>query len=213
MIAIVDYGVGNLFSLKCSIGITGEYALVTSDRQEIEQAERVILPGVGAFGDAMDKLQKSGLVDVVRAQAESGKPFLGICLGMQLLFDRSYEFGTHEGLHLIPGEVRPIADVIPGTLDVPHMGWNALHFREKDEDGSLFASLGEGTHAYFVHSYAAFDCDAHVRATSEYGRELTAAVRKGNIYGLQFHPEKSGEAGLAMLKAFARLSVRGKEGT
>ena len=210
MIAIVDYGVGNLFSLKCSIGVTGEYALVTSDRQEIEQAQRIILPGVGAFGDAMDKLRASGLVDVVREQALGGKPFLGICLGMQLLFERSYEFGSHEGLALIPGEVRPIADVIPDTLPIPHMGWNALHFREKDEEGSLFASLEEGAHAYFVHGYAAFDCEESVRATCEYGAHLTAAVRKDNIHGLQFHPEKSGEAGLAMLKAFARLPVQGK---
>ena len=205
MIAIVDYGVGNLFSLKCSIGVTGEYALVTSDKTEIAQADRVILPGVGAFGDAMKKLRDSGLADFVREQALGGKPFLGICLGMQLLFERSYEFGTHEGLALIPGEVRPIADVIPDALPIPHMGWNALRFRNKDEDGSLFRTLKEGTHVYFVHSFAAFDCDESVRATCEYGTELTAAVRKNNIYGLQFHPEKSGEAGLAMLKAFARL--------
>ena len=205
MIAIVDYGVGNLFSLKCSIGITGEYALVTSDKTEIAQADRVILPGVGAFGDAMEKLRRCGLVDVVREQALSGKPFLGICLGMQLLFERSYEFGTHEGLALIPGEVRPIADVIPDELPIPHMGWNALRFRDKDEEGSLFSSLKEGAYAYFVHSFAAFDCEESVRAECEYGAPLTAAVRKDNIYGLQFHPEKSGETGLAMLKAFARL--------
>ncbi|MBR0171249.1 MAG: imidazole glycerol phosphate synthase subunit HisH [Lachnospiraceae bacterium] len=210
MIAIVDYGVGNLFSLKCSVGVAGEYALITSDKREIEQADRVILPGVGAFGDAMEKLRRCGLVDVVREQALSGKPFLGICLGMQLLFERSYEFGTHEGLALIPGEVRPIADAIPDALPIPHMGWNALRFRDKDGDGSLFASLKEGAHAYFVHSYAAFDCEESVRATCEYGALLTAAVRKDNIHGLQFHPEKSGEAGLSMLRAFARLPVSGK---
>lgn len=202
MIAIIDYGVGNLFSLQSSLRAIGEEVVVTADQDVIRQANHVILPGVGAFGDAVQKLRDCGLFDFVKAQAATGKPFLGICLGMQLLFDRSLEYGEHEGLGLIPGEVRPIEGVIPAHLDIPHMGWNALHFVR---DCPLFRDLTEGDCVYFVHSYAAFDCDAHLTAAAEYGVPLTAAVQKGNVYGTQFHPEKSGAVGLKILKAFAAL--------
>ena len=202
MIAIIDYGVGNLFSLQSSLRAIGEEVVVTADQDVIRQADHVILPGVGAFGDAVQKLRDCGLFDFVKAQAATGKPFLGICLGMQLLFDRSLEYGEHEGLGLIPGEVRPIEGVIPAHLDIPHMGWNALHFVD---DCPLFCDLTEGDCVYFVHSFAAFDCDAHLTATAEYGVPLTAAVQKGNVYGTQFHPEKSGAVGLKILKAFAAL--------
>ena len=202
MIAIIDYGVGNLFSLQSSLRAIGEEVVVTADQEVIRQADHVILPGVGAFGDAVQKLRDCGLFDFVKAQAATGKPFLGICLGMQLLFDRSLEYGEHEGLGLIPGEVRPIEGVIPANLDIPQMGWNALHFVH---DCPLFRELTEGDCVYFVHSYAAFDCDAHLTATAEYGVPLTAAVQKGNVYGTQFHPEKSGAVGLKILKAFAAL--------
>ena len=225
MIAIIDYGVGNLFSLQSSLRAIGEEVVVTSDQAVIRQADHVILPGVGAFGDAVQKLRDCGLFDFVKAQAATGKPFLGICLGMQLLFDRSLEYGEHEGLGLIPGVVRPIEGVIPAHLDIPHMGWNALHFIDHpeaqvaDPDSSedtripssesgrcpLFRDLTEGDCVYFVHSYAAFDCDANLTATAEYGVPLTAAVQKGNVYGTQFHPEKSGAVGLKILKAFAAL--------
>ena len=202
MIAIIDYGVGNLFSLQSSLRAIGEEVVVTADQDVIRQADHVILPGVGAFGDAVQKLRDCGLFDFVKAQAATGKPFLGICLGMQLLFDRSLEYGEHEGLGLIPGEVRPIEGVIPAHLDIPHMGWNALHFVN---DCPLFRDLEEGDCVYFVHSYAAFDCEANLTATAEYGVPLTAAVQKGNVYGTQFHPEKSGAVGLKILKAFAAL--------
>ncbi len=202
MIAIIDYGVGNLFSLQSSLRAIGEEVVVTADQDVIRQADHVILPGVGAFGDAVQKLRDCGLFDFVKAQAATGKPFLGICLGMQLLFDRSLEYGEHEGLGLIPGEVRPIEGVIPANLDIPHMGWNALHFVHSCP---LFRDLEEGDCVYFVHSYAAFDCEAHLTATAEYGVPLTAAVQKGNVYGTQFHPEKSGAVGLKILKAFAAL--------
>ena len=238
MIAIIDYGVGNLFSLQSSLRAIGEEVVVTADQEVIRQADHVILPGVGAFGDAVQKLRDCGLFDFVKAQAATGKPFLGICLGMQLLFDRSLEYGEHEGLGLIPGEVRPIEGVIPAHLDIPHMGWNALHFVDHPEtvcasqdkqtlstdpasadegtdkvqipgDASgrcpLFRDLTEGDCVYFVHSFAAFDCDANLTATAEYGVPLTAAVQKGNVYGTQFHPEKSGAVGLRILKAFAAL--------
>lgn len=203
MIAIIDYGVGNLFSLQSSLHAIGEDVQVTSDPACIDRADHVILPGVGAFGDAAEKLRAHGLYDVVKEQAAGGKPLLGICLGMQLLFDRSLEYGLHEGLGLIPGEVRPIGDVIPKNLDIPHMGWNALHFTEGRERCPLFRELQEGDYVYFVHSYAAFDCEAHRTATAEYGVPLTAAVQNKNVFGTQFHPEKSGPVGMKILKAFA----------
>ncbi len=200
MVAIVDYGVGNLFSLASSFAAVGAEVTVTSDPAVLRAAERIVLPGVGAFGDAAKKLRESGLDKVVLEQAKAGKPLLGICLGMQLLFEKSFEYGEHEGLGLIKGEIRPIADVIPTDLKIPHIGWNALHFGK--EKSSLFRYLNEGDHVYFVHSFYGANCDESVIATAEYGAELTAAVSAGNVFGCQFHPEKSGRVGLAILRAF-----------
>lgn len=202
MIAIVDYGVGNLFSLQSSLAAIGAAAVVTADPELFRAADKIILPGVGAFGDAVQKLRESGLANLIKELASAGKPLLGICLGMQLLFEKSYEFGEFEGLGLIPGVVRPIAEVIPADCKIPHIGWNALHFTRKSP---LFAHISDGDCVYFVHSFYAADCEEHVLATAEYGAELTAAVAKDNVYGCQFHPEKSGAVGLAILKAFADL--------
>ncbi|MBQ8426841.1 MAG: imidazole glycerol phosphate synthase subunit HisH [Clostridia bacterium] len=202
MIAIVDYGVGNLFSLKSSFKAIGFDAVVTSDKSVIEKADRIILPGVGAFGDAVNKLRASGLDKVVIAEANKGKPLLGICLGMQMLFEKSLEYGEHKGLSLIKGEIRPIKDVIPENLKIPHIGWNALAITgEKD---GLFKYIKDGDFVYFVHSFYGAECDS-VIATAEYGVPLTAAVAKSNVYGCQFHPEKSGTVGLNILKAFCEL--------
>lgn len=202
MIAIVDYGVGNLFSLKSSLELIGADCTVTSEESVLRSADKILLPGVGAFEDAAKKLRDSGLAGVVRELAAAGKPLLGICLGMQLLFEKSYEYGEHDGLGLIPGSVRPIRDVIPERYKIPHIGWNALHFRQ---DCPIFKYLSEGDCVYFVHSFYAADCEPYVTATAEYGAELTAAVANGNVYGCQFHPEKSGNTGLSILKAFAEL--------
>ena len=199
MVAIVDYGVGNLFSLKSSLAAIDAPAVVTSDPEVLRGADRILLPGVGAFGDAAQKLRDCGLADVVVEEAKRGKPLLGICLGMQLLFEKSYEYGEHQGLGLIPGEVRPIAEVVPKDLKIPHIGWNALHFKEKN---LLFRYLKEGDCVYFVHSFYGANCEDSVIATAEYGAELTAAVARGNVYGCQFHPEKSGTVGLNILRAF-----------
>ncbi len=203
MIAIIDYGVGNLFSLTSSFAAIGAEAVVTADPAVIRAADRILLPGVGAFEDAARKLRESGMADLVKEQAAAGKPIMGICLGMQLLFDKSYEYGRHDGLGLIPGAVRPIRDVIPADYKVPHIGWNALSFI--GEKSRLFRYLKEGDCVYFVHSYYAADCGDAVTATAEYGAPLTAAVEKGNVYGCQFHPEKSGTVGLNILKAFCEL--------
>ena len=203
MIAIVDYGVGNLFSLKSSFAAIGADAVVTGDADVLRRADRILLPGVGAFGDAAEKLRATGLDAVVIEQAGTGKPLMGICLGMQLLFDRGFEYGEHAGLGLIPGAVRPIADVIPAGLKIPHIGWNALHF--SGEKSPLFRYIKEGDCVYFVHSFYAADCDESVIATAEYGAPLTAAVQRGNICGCQFHPEKSGPVGLNILRAFCEL--------
>ncbi len=205
MIAIVDYGVGNLFSLASSFRMVGAEVTVTSDPDVLRAAERIVLPGVGAFGDAADKLRASGLDRVVVEEAKKGKPLLGICLGMQLLFDRGLEYGVHEGLGLIPGEIRPIADVIPADLKIPHIGWNALHFGE--EKSPLFRYLKEGDFVYFVHSFYGANCEESVIATAEYGAELTAAVGRDNVYGCQFHPEKSGAVGLNILRAFCEMEA------
>lgn len=201
-IAIVDYGVGNLFSLKSSFAAIGQEAVVTSDVATLKRAARIILPGVGAFGDAAAKLRSSGMADLLMEEAETGKPIMGICLGMQLLFDKSFEYGEYDGMGLIPGVIRPIADVIPAGLKIPHIGWNALHLRGQDP---LFKYVKEGDHVYFVHSFYGADCDDSVIATAEYGAELTAAVAKDNVMGCQFHPEKSGSVGLSILKAFCEL--------
>lgn len=204
MIAIIDYGVGNLFSLTCSFRSIGADIEVTSSPEVIRSADKIILPGVGAFEDAAKKLRESGLDRVVIEECAKGKPLLGICLGMQMLFERSYEYGEHEGLGLIKGSIRPISDVIPKDLKIPHIGWNALHFGEK-KDG-LFKYISEGDCVYFVHSYYGADCDESLIATAEYGAELTAAVRCGNVCGVQFHPEKSERVGLAILKAFCEIN-------
>lgn len=203
MVAIVDYGVGNLFSLKSSFEMIGAETVVTSEKSVLEKADRIILPGVGAFEDAARKLRESGLGDAVKAEAAKGKPVMGICLGMQLLFDKSFEYGEHEGLGLIKGEIRPIGDVIPKDLKIPHIGWNALHFGNKKHE--IFKYLSEGDFVYFVHSYYAADCEEAVIATAEYGAELTAAAAQKNVCGCQFHPEKSGEVGLKILKAFCEI--------
>lgn len=199
MVAIIDYGVGNLFSLQSSFAAIGQEAVVTADPAVIRAADKVLLPGVGAFRDAADKLRKSGMDAVVKDEAARGKPLLGVCLGMQMLFDKSYEYGEHEGLGLIHGSVRPIADVIPQDLKIPHIGWNALHFTRQTP---LFGRIHDGDCVYFVHSYYADDCADSVVATTEYGGVLTAAVARGNVYGCQFHPEKSGDVGLNILRAF-----------
>ena len=201
MTAIVDYGVGNLFSLQSSLAAIGEPVVVTAEPDVLRSSDRIILPGVGAFGDAARKLRESGLAEVLKELAAAGKPLLGICLGMQLLFDKSYEFGEFEGLGLIPGVVRPIADVIPSDYKIPHIGWNALRFTVPSP---LVAGISEGDCVYFVHSFYA-DCGEAVIATAEYGAPLTAAVAKDNVCGCQFHPEKSGTVGLAILKAFTQL--------
>ncbi|MBE7083356.1 MAG: imidazole glycerol phosphate synthase subunit HisH [Clostridiales bacterium] len=199
MVAIIDYGVGNLFSLVSSFKAIGVDAVATSDKKVIESAQRLVLPGVGAFEDASNKLFSSGLAQLVLEQAKSGKPLLGICLGMQLLFEKSFEYGEHKGLGLIKGQIRPISEVIPSDLKIPHIGWNALKFTK---DNQLFKYLKDGDFVYFVHSYYGAYCDDSVIATAEYGANLTAAIAKDNVYGCQFHPEKSGEIGLKILKAF-----------
>ena len=200
MIAIVDYGVGNLFSLRSSFAFIGHEALVTGDRNEILSADRVILPGVGAFGDAADKLRATGLDETVREAARRGKPLLGICLGMQLLFDEGEEFGVHRGLGLIPGRVVSMRPAVPEALKLPQIGWNGLHLKKPHP---LFREIREGDQVYFVHSFHGTDCEESLLATTEYGAEITAAVGRDNVMGCQFHPEKSGKFGLKILKAFA----------
>lgn len=203
MLAVVDYGVGNLFSLRCSLNKLGVEAVVTSDPDEIGKADRIILPGVGAFGDATKKLYESGLDKVIKEEAESGKPFLGICLGMQLLFEKGFEYGEHDGLGFIKGNVVPLENKILCDLNVPHIGWNSLNF--KGEKSPLFKYINDGDFVYYVHSYYATDCDDFVIAASDYGIPVTAAVAKDNIFGCQFHPEKSGDVGLKILKAFCEI--------
>ena len=204
MVAIIDYGVGNLFSLRSSFAAIGAEAEVTSDPETIRRADRVILPGVGAFGDAADKLRETGLDKVVQEEAARGKPLMGICLGMQLLFERSVEYGEHKGLGLLKGEIRPIAERIPADLKIPQMGWNALKIVRESQ---LFKYTKDGEYVYFVHSYSAVDCEDSLLASTEYGADLTACVGKGNVFGCQFHPEKSGETGLRMLKAFCETEA------
>lgn len=205
MIAIVDYGVGNLFSLRSSLNAIGEDNIITSDKEIIKKADRIILPGVGAFSDAIRKLRDSGLDKVIIDEVNNKKPLLGICLGMQLLFDKSFEYGEHTGLGLIKGNIKPIKDVINNNLKVPHMGWNGLIFKVKDNP--LFKYIKDGDCVYFVHSYYATDCNENVIATAEYDKELTASVCKNNVFGCQFHPEKSGEVGLKILKAFCEETL------
>ena len=201
MIALIDYGVGNLFSLSCSLKAVGADTIVTSDPSIIKKADKLILPGVGAFKDAAAKLKVSGLDLVIKEECKKGKLLLGVCLGMQLLFDKSYEYGEYEGLSLIPGEIRPISERIPKGLKIPHMGWNSLSLKRHP----LFRYLKDTPYVYFVHSYSAVCSEKYVIASTEYGADLTAAVAKDNILGCQFHPEKSGETGLAILRAFCEF--------
>ena len=203
MIAIVDYGVGNLFSLCSSLNALGLEAEVTGDAEKLRKADRIILPGVGAFGDAKAKLEETGLIPLLREEAEK-KPFLGICLGMQLLFDKSMEYGEHEGLGFVKGEVVDLReDLSDKTMKVPHMGWNSLQIRKGDP---IFKYFQDGEYVYYVHSFYGRNCAESTLATSQYGNvAVTGVVKSGRVYGTQFHPEKSGEAGLRLLKAFAEL--------
>ena len=203
MIAIVDYGVGNLFSLSSSLKALGLETEITRDADKLRAADRIILPGVGAFGDARAKLDATGLVPVIQAEA-ARKPLLGICLGMQLLFDRGFEYGEHPGLGLVPGQVVDLHGALEDkSLKVPHMGWNSLQIVKDDP---LFRYVENGEYVYYVHSFYAADCLPSTLATSRYGNvDVTGVVRNGNVWGTQFHPEKSGDAGLRLLKAFAEL--------
>ena len=201
MIAVIDYGVGNLFSLQCSLAAIGAESVITGDAEVIQKADKLILPGVGAFGDAAAALEKSGLVPVIQEEVKKGKPLLGICLGMQLLFERSYEYGVHNGLGLLKGEVKPLGDYVTG-LKIPHMGWNSLDITASSP---LMKYTAQGDYVYFVHSYCAVDCKDSLIATANYGIDVTAVVGKDNVYGTQFHPEKSGDVGLNILKAFSEI--------
>ena len=202
MLAIVDYGVGNLFSLASSLESLGVEHVIALRSEQLIQADRIILPGVGAFADAARKLAESGMRETLLHEVKRGKPLLGICLGMQMLFDRSLEYGVHEGLGLIPGEVCPLTEDIPASLKVPHIGWNRL---EVLRDDPLFADFRSGEHVYYVHSYYAKKCVANTLAVSDYGVSVTGVVRNANVYGTQFHPEKSGAAGLRLLRAFSEI--------
>lgn len=200
MVGIIDYGVGNLFSLRSSFGAIGEQAFVSGEPEALAKADRLVLPGVGAFEDAANKLRQSGLDGFVREQAAAGKPLLGICLGMQLLFEKSFEYGEHPGLGLLKGQVIPMEGRLPGDLKIPHMGWNRLEVRR----GSLLQDV-DGAYVYFVHSYFADGCGDSLAAVTEYGIPITAAAEQGNIFGCQFHPEKSGNVGLAILRTFCAM--------
>lgn len=204
MIAIIDYGVGNLFSLSSSLKAVGADAVITGDSELIKKADKLILPGVGAFGDAMEKLKADGLDILIKEEAEKGKPLLGICLGMQLLFDKSYEFGEHKGLGLIKGEVVPMEGRIPKSLKIPHIGWNSLKLTG---DCPIFKNNKDGDFVYFVHSFYADGCNDSVTATTEYSITITAAAADKNVFGCQFHPEKSGETGLEILRTFCGLEA------
>lgn len=200
MIAIVDYGVGNLFSLCSSFDAIGAKTVVTGDPEIIKKADKVLLPGVGAFEDAREKLRKSGLDKVLCQCAKDGKKLMGICLGMQMLFEKSYEYGEHEGLGLLSGAVVGMEGRLPEELKIPHIGWNSLHLHSTHP---IFKYVKEGDFVYFVHSYYADGCEDSLLASCEYGKEICAAVAKGNVCGTQFHPEKSGDVGLSILRAFA----------
>ncbi len=202
MIAVIDYGVGNLYSIKSSFARIGVDVVVTSDKKTIDGADRIMLPGVGAFRNAAAKLHQTGLGELLREEVKKGKPVMGICLGMQLLFDKSHEYGEHEGLGILKGEVVPMKGYIDPNLKVPHIGWNSLHI---ERDSRLLKYCKEGDYVYYVHSYFASKCKEIVVATSEYDKPLTAAVEKENVFGCQFHPEKSGEVGLNILRAFCEV--------
>ena len=200
MIAVIDYGVGNLFSLVSSLKAIGADAIVTSDSEIIKKADKILLPGVGAFEDAVAKLRATGLDKLILEEVKGGKKILGICLGMQMLFEKSYEYGVHDGLGLLKGEIVGMEGRLPAGLKIPHIGWNALHINALHP---IFKYVKENDSVYFVHSYYAVGCEESLLATAEYGEELTAAVAKNNVAGTQFHPEKSGKVGLSILKAFS----------
>ena len=207
MTVIIDYGVGNLFSLCASLKALGEDAIISGKAEDIEKADRIILPGVGAFEDAIKKLRETGLVPVIEAQVAAKKPLLGICLGMQLLFDESHEFGCHKGLGFIPGKVIGFKDndQFPiNELKVPHMGWNELKI---NKNSPLLKYVKEGEYVYYVHSYYASECSDYVVATSDYAINVTGVVQNGSVMGTQFHPEKSSDTGLRILKAFTELTM------
>ncbi len=203
MIAIVDYGCGNLYSLSSSLNFLGLDCKITGDVEEIRSADKIILPGVGAFGDAVKKLHDAGLFNLLKECAAEGKYILGICLGMQMLFEKSYEYGEYEGLGFIKGEVCPFEGDIDSSLKIPHMGWNKLNLKQPDDP--LFKYISQNDYMYFVHSFYGKNCAESVIADAEYDVSVPAVVKNGNVYGAQFHPEKSGEKGLALLKAFAEL--------
>ena len=203
MVGIIDYGVGNLFSLQSSFAAIDQQAEVSSDPEVLRKADHILLPGVGAFEDAVKKLRTTGMDQMVYEAVQAGKPLMGICLGMQMLFEKSFEYGQHQGLGLLNGQVVPMAGLLPGELKIPHMGWNALNITQPDS--KLFRNPGEGDYVYFVHSYFAQGCEDSLAARTEYGAWLTAAVEKDNIFGCQFHPEKSGQVGLDILRAFCAV--------
>ncbi len=202
MIAILDYGVGNLFSLQSSLNYIGAESVITADPGVIARCQKLILPGVGAFGDAAAKLRATGLDRLLLQEVGQGKPLLGICLGMQLLFEKSYEYGQHRGLGLLPGEVVSMQGRMPAELKIPHIGWNALEIRQ---DSPLLKYSKPGDHVYFVHSFFVEGENPYAAAVTEYGRSVTALAQKDNVFGCQFHPEKSGRTGLDILKAFCEL--------
>jgi glutamine amidotransferase len=211
MIAIIDYGVGNLYSLSSSLKHLNIETVVTNRKEDLIQADRIILPGVGAFEDAMKKLSDSGMVEPLLEQVAAGKPLLGICLGMQLLFRESHEYGIHKGLGLVDGVVASLADDLKALggqgagLKVPHIGWNRLDIRPGHEADPIFQEFRPGSHVYYVHSFYAKECEESILATSEYGLPVPGIVRKGNVIGMQFHPEKSGQVGLSLLSQFNQL--------
>ena len=203
MVGIIDYGVGNLFSLRSSLSTIGQEVVVSSAPEVLRKADHILLPGVGAFEDAVHKLRQSHMDEMVYEAVKAGKPLMGICLGMQMLFEKSFEYGEHTGLGLLKGQVVPMEGYLPADLKIPHMGWNALQITQPE--GKLFANTKQGDYVYFVHSYFAAGCEDSLAAVTEYGKTLTAAVEKDNIFGCQFHPEKSGEVGLDILRAFCAV--------
>lgn len=205
MLAIIDYGVGNLFSLTSSFKAIGEEVVIAKDAETLKIADRIVLPGVGAFEDAARKLKESGMIQPLLDEVSKGKPLLGICLGMQLLFEKSFEYGEHKGLGLVTGEIRSIEETIPNGLKIPHIGWNALSFTK---ECPIFKYLKDGDYVYFVHSFHGVNCKGASVAITDYGAPLTAAVQNKNVFGCQFHPEKSGEVGLRILKAFCELEEK-----
>ena len=207
MIAVIDYGVGNFFSLLSSLNYVGLHTKLTNDIEEIKNANGIILPGVGAFRDAIGNLEKYGLKETLINEAKNGKPFLGICLGMQMLFEKSYEYGEYEGLGLINGTVEEIKKYIPENSDlkIPHMGWNSLIINERFKDDKILKDVDNNEYVYYVHSYFAKTDTKNIVTYSEYGTKIPGIVKNENVYGMQFHPEKSGDTGLKLLKNWGEL--------